>query len=177
MPGTLAQTKSAEARTPAGPNGQLSPLEAEAIGLFVQLGRLVAQPKSFAEVYGMLFVSPRPLPIEDVVRRLGTSLGSANRALRFLRKAGLLRMVYVPGDRRMHYEAVAEPRHMVVGFLRDQILPQLANAESRIDRVVEAVRKLPGDEQGQVSGRVAKLQNWGKKSRTLAPMILRLLGG
>jgi hypothetical protein len=86
-------------------------------------------------------------------------------------------MVYVPGDRRMHYEAVAEPRHLVVGFLRDQVLPQLADAGNRIDRLGEAVRKLPGEEQKQVSDRVAKLQSWGKKSRTLAPMILRLLGG
>jgi hypothetical protein len=65
----------------------------------------------------------------------------------------------------------------VAGFLRDQVLPQLANAGSRIDRLAEAVRKLPGEAQSQVSGRVAKLQSWGKKSRTLAPMILRLLGG
>jgi DNA-binding transcriptional regulator GbsR (MarR family) len=172
----LAQGKSAEQRRRAASNGHLSPLEAEAIGLFIQLGRMVDQPRSFAEVYGMLFVSPRPLPLEDLVERLGASRGSADRALRFLRKAGLLRMVYVPGDRRMHYEAVAEPRHMVVGFLRDQILPQLANAESGINRLAEAVRRLPGEERSQLIGRVAKLQSWGKKSRALAPMILRLLG-
>ena len=86
-------------------------------------------------------------------------------------------MVYVPGDRRMHYEAVAEPRHMVVGFLRDQVLPQLANAGNRIDRLAEAVHKLPGEEQSLLSDRVAKLQSWGKKSRSLAPMILKFLGG
>ena len=176
MSSILAQDKSTEEPLAAARNGQLSPLEAEAIGLFIQLGQLVNQPRSFGEVYGLLFVSPRPLPAEELVERLGASRAAAERALLFLRRAGLLRMVYVPGDRRMHYEAVAEPRHLVVGFMRDQVLPQLANAGSRIDRLAEAVRKLPGEEQGQVSGRVAKLQNWGKKSRTLAPMILRLLG-
>jgi DNA-binding transcriptional regulator GbsR (MarR family) len=158
------------------PDGKLTPLEAESIGIFIELGRLVNQPRSFAEVYGLLFVSPRPLSAEDLVERLGASRAAAERALLFLRRAGLLRMVYVPGDRRMHYEAIAEPRHMVVGFLRDQVLPQLANAGSRIDRLAETVRKQPGEEQSQVSGRVAKLQSWGKKSRTLAPMILKLLG-
>ena len=174
---SLTQSRPAQDSKPAGPNGNLSPLEAEAIGLFVQLGRLVAQPRSFAEVYGLLFVSPRPLPIEDLVNRLGASRAAADRALRSLRKAGLLRMVYVPGDRRMHYEAVAEPRHMVAGFLRDQILPQLAATGNRIDRLAEAVRKLPGDERGQLSARVARLRSWGKKSRSLVPMILRILGG
>jgi HTH-type transcriptional regulator, glycine betaine synthesis regulator len=176
MSSILAQDKSTEEHLAAAPNGHLSPLEAEAIGLFIQLGQLVNQPRSFAEVYGLLFVSPRPLPAEELVERLGASRTGAERALLLLRRAGLLRMVYVPGDRRMHYEAVAEPRHMVEGFLRDQVLPQLANAGNRIDRLAEAVRKLPGEERSQVSGRVAKLQSWGKKSRTLAPMILRLLG-
>jgi HTH-type transcriptional regulator, glycine betaine synthesis regulator len=176
MSSIVAQDKLAEEPMGAAPHGKLSPLEAEAIGLFIQLGCLVSQPRSFAEVYGLLFVSPRPVPAEDLVKRLGASRASAERALLFLRRAGLVRMVYVPGDRRMHYEAVAEPRHMLIGFLRDQVLPQLADAESRINRLAEAVRKLPGDERGQLSGRIARLQSWGKKSRTLAPMILRLLG-
>ena len=177
MSSILAKDESAEEQMIAAADGQLSPLEAEAIGLFIQLGQLVNQPRSFGEVYGLLFVSPRPLPAEDLVERLGASRAAAERALLFLRRAGLLRMVYVPGDRRMHYEAVAEPRHMVVGFLRDQVLPQLANAGDRIDRLAEAVHKLPGEEQSLLSDRVAKLQSWGKKSRSLAPMILRLLGG
>ena len=176
MSSIQAQGRSAEEQLGTVPDGKLSPLEAEAIGLFIELGRLVNQPRSFAEVYGLLFVSPRPLSAEDLVERLGASRAAAERALLFLRRAGLLRMVYVPGDRRMHYEAVAEPRHLVLGFLRNQVLPQLANAGSRIDRIAEAVRELPGEEQSPVSGRVARLQSWGKKSRTLAPMILRLLG-
>ena len=125
----------------------------------------------------MLFVSSRPLPIDDLVNRLGTSRGSAERALRFLRTAGLVRMVYVPRDRRLHYEAVAEPRHLVLGFLRDQILPQLEAVGSRIDRLAEAVRKLPGEERGQLSARVARLQSWDRKGRRFLPMILRMLGG
>jgi hypothetical protein len=86
-------------------------------------------------------------------------------------------MVYVPGDRRMHYEGVAEPRHLLVGFLRDQILPQLGAAGSRIDRLAEAVRKLPAEERGLLSARIARLQNWEKKGRRFLPMILRFFGG
>jgi len=145
MSSILAQNRSFEEHKGAASNGQLSPLEAEAIGLFVQLNRMVGQPKSFAKVYGMLFISTRPMPLEDLIERLGASRGSVHRALRFLRKAGLLRMVYVPGDRRMHYEAVAELRPMVIGFVRDQILPQLANNESRIERLAQVVGRAGPD--------------------------------
>lgn len=177
MSSTLAQDTSSAEHKGTAPDGQLSPLEAEAIGLFVQLGRMVGQPKSFAEVYGMLFISTRPMPIEDLVERLATNRAAIHRALRFLRKAGLLRMAYIPGDRRVHYEAVAELRHLVIGFVRDQILPQLANAENQIDRLAEVVRKLPKEQRGQLSGRVAVLQRWGRRSRNVVPLVLKLLGG
>jgi DNA-binding transcriptional regulator GbsR (MarR family) len=150
-------------------------LEVEAIGLFVQLGHMVGQPRSFAEVYGLLFISPRPMTIEDLVERLGTSRAAADRALRFLRKAGALRIVYVPGDRRMHFEAVAELRHLVIGFVRDQLLPQLANSENRIDRLAELVHKLRGEPRAKLSARAAMLQNWSKKSRNLVPIVVRVL--
>jgi DNA-binding transcriptional regulator GbsR (MarR family) len=153
----------------------LTALEVEAIGLFVQLGRMVGQPRSFAEVYGLLFISTRPMTIEDLVKRLGTSRAAADRALRFLRKAGALRIVYVPGDRRMHFEAVAELRHMVIGFVRDQLLPQLANSENRIDRLAELVHKLPGEPRAKLSARAAMLQSWSKKSRNLVPIVVRVL--
>lgn len=158
-------------------NGGLSPLEAEAIGLFVQLGRMVGQPRSCAEVYGLLFISTRPMTIEDLVERLGTSRAAADRALRFLRKAGALRIVYVPRDRRMHFEAVAELRHMVIGFVRDQILPQLTNSGNRIDRLAAVVHKLPGEQRAKLSVRAAMLQIWSRKSRSLVPVIAKMLEG
>jgi hypothetical protein len=34
-------------------------------------------------------------------------------------------MVYVAGERRVHYEAVAELRKLVIRFMRDQIVPHL----------------------------------------------------
>jgi DNA-binding transcriptional regulator GbsR (MarR family) len=175
MSAILAQNRSSAAQKETALNGGLSALEAEAIGLFIQLARMVGQPKSFAEVYGMLFISARPLTIEDLIEQLGASRAAVDRALRFLRKAGALRIVYVPGDRRMHFEAVAELRHLVIGFVRDQILPQLANSENRIDRLAEVVAKLQGEQRAKLSTRVAMLQSWSKKSRNLVPIVVKML--
>jgi DNA-binding transcriptional regulator GbsR (MarR family) len=173
MPATRPQIGTSKVH--AAPNGRLSALEAEAIGLFAHLGCMVGQPRSFAEVYGLLFISARPMTLEDLIERLGTSRAAADRALRFLRKAGALRIVYVPGDRRMHFEAVAELRHMVMGFVRDQILPQLANGENRIDRLAEMVNKLPGEQRAKLSARAAMLQAWSKKSRNFVAAAVKML--
>ena len=127
-------------------------LEAEVIGLFVELSRMLGQPRSYAEIYGLIFISNRPLPMDEIVARLGISKGSVSQGLRFLRKAGAVKMVCVAQDRRIHYEALAELRHLAVGFLRDQILPQLEAIRSRLDQIAELIRQLPASQRSHHSG-------------------------
>src|SRR5205809_7967471 len=93
------------------PGAQLNPLETETIDLFVQVSRLLGQPRSLAEIYGLLFISARPMPMDDLIGRLSISKGSASQGLKFLRSVGAVRIVYVAGERRAHYEAVAELRN------------------------------------------------------------------
>jgi DNA-binding transcriptional regulator GbsR (MarR family) len=152
-------------------------LETEVIGLFVQLSRALGQPRSLAEIYGLLFISARPLAMDDLIERLGLSKGSASQGLRFLRNAGAIKMVYVAGDRRVHYEAVAELRNLTTRFLRDQIVPHLDGGLNQIEQIAGLVKQLPAEERARVSGRISMLQRWGKKSRRFLPMIVKLLGG
>jgi HTH-type transcriptional regulator, glycine betaine synthesis regulator len=89
----------------------LTPLETEAIDLFKQISRALGQRPSFAEIYGLLFISSRPLPQDDFTDRLDLSAGSPSQGLRFLQDIGAVRTVLVDGDRRTHNEAVAELRN------------------------------------------------------------------
>jgi DNA-binding transcriptional regulator GbsR (MarR family) len=155
----------------------LSGLEAEVIALFVQLGRVLGQPRSLVEIYGLLFISSQPLAMDDLIERLGLSKGTASQGLRFLRNSGAVKMVYVNGDRRMHYEAVAELRNLASRFLRDQIVPPLDSGLDRIEHIAGMVKQLPAEERAQVSDRIAMLQSWGKKSREFLPVIVNLLDG
>ena len=77
----------------------------------------------------------------------------------------------------MHFKALAELRYLVSGFVRDQIQPQLANAENRIDRLAEVVEKLLGERRAKLGGRVAMLESWSMKSRNLVPIIVKMLEG
>jgi hypothetical protein len=61
---------------------RLSPVEAEVIELFVQFSRALSLPRSYAEIYGLLFVSPSPLTQNQLEERLqiskdSTSMGDA----------------------------------------------------------------------------------------------------
>jgi DNA-binding transcriptional regulator GbsR (MarR family) len=159
------------------PAARLNALETEIIDFFVQLSRLLGQPRSLAEIYGLLFISARPMAMDDLIERLRLSKGSASQGLKFLRNAGAVRMVYVAGDRRAHYEAVAELRNLSARFLREQIVPHLDNGQARLERIAGMVKQLPAGERARVNGRVTMLQSWGKRGRRFLPLVLKILGG
>jgi HTH-type transcriptional regulator, glycine betaine synthesis regulator len=158
------------------PSPQLNPLETEVIDFFVQLSRLLGQPRSLAEIYGLLFISVRPLAMDDLIARLQLSKGSASQGLKFLRSIGAVRTVYVAADRRVHYEAVAELRNLATRFLRDHIVPELDHAEARLDRVASMVKQLPADDRVRINGRVRMLQSWGRNGRRFLPLLVKILG-
>jgi|ERR1039457_5146092 DNA-binding transcriptional regulator GbsR (MarR family) len=155
----------------------LNPLEGEIIDLFVQLSGLFGQPRSFATIYGLLFISVRPLAMDDLIERLQLSKGSASQGLKFLRNMGAVKAVAVEGDRRVHYEAVAELRNLLTRFLSDQIVPQLDGNAARLDRIANLVRQLPAAERAQINGRITMLQSWGKRGRRFLPMVAKIMRG
>src|SRR5712692_2761046 len=143
----------------------LTELETEIIDLFVQVSRVLGQPRSLAEIYGLLFISAQPLAMDHLIERLRLSKGSASQGLKFLRNMGAVKTVYVPGDRRVHYEAVAELRNLLTRFLRDQIVPHLENGHARLTRIAGMVKQLPASDRTRVQDRVTMLQSWGKRGK------------
>jgi HTH-type transcriptional regulator, glycine betaine synthesis regulator len=155
---------------------QLTPLETEIIDFFVQLSRVLGQPRSLAEIYGLLFISARPLAMDDLIERLQLSKGSASQGLKFLCGIGAARTVYVPGERRTHYEAVAELRNLATRFLRDQVVPHLDNGQARLERIADILKQLPLAERARINGRVKMLQSWERQSRRFLPLLVRIMG-
>ena len=155
----------------------LNPLEVEIIQTFVQLSRALGQPRSVAEIYGLLFSSPRPLPQDAFTERLNLSKGSACQGLRYLLELGAVRTVCVAGERRMHYEAVAELRNLVSRFLRQQVLANFEDSGARLDRIAAAAKNLSEAEGEFALNRLKLLKSWSKNVRRIMPVLLVLLGG
>jgi len=155
----------------------LNPVEVEVIHLFVQFSRALNQPPSIAEIYGLLFVSPRPLPQDDFCDRINMSKGTASQGLRYLMDLGAVRTVYVAGDRRVHYEAVAELRNLAGRFVRQQILTNFEDSGTRLERIATEAQKLSGDERKIAVARGKMLKSWEANVRRVLPIILTILGG
>jgi len=154
----------------------LNPVEVEVIHLFVQFSRALGQPRSVAEIYGLLFISHRPLPMYELIGRLKLSKGSASQGLRYLLDFGAVRTVYVAGERRTHYEAVAQLRNLAGRFLRQQILTHFQDSGARLAHIAAEAQKLPDEEHRHAVARVKMLRGWEKNAKRMLPLVLRILG-
>jgi DNA-binding transcriptional regulator GbsR (MarR family) len=156
---------------------RLQPVEVEVIHLFVQFARALGQPRSVAEIYGLLFASEKPLSMDTLIERLNLSKGSASQGLKYLQDLGAVRTVYVAADRRTHYEAVAELRNLAGRFLRQQILVHFEDSGSHLDRIEAQTQKLSDEQRRHVNERVKLLRRWEQRGRRILPFVLKMLGG
>ena len=155
---------------------RLETAEVEVIHLFTQFARALGQPRSVAEIYGLLFASEKPLVMDTLIERLSLSKGSASQGLKYLQDLGAVRTVYIAGSRRMHYEAVAELRKLAGRFLRQQILLHFEDNETRLDRIAAQTQRLSDEQRKHMQERIKLLRRWERTRRRVLPFVLNLLG-
>jgi len=155
----------------------LDPVEVQVIQVFVDGVKVLGLPRSIGEIYGLLFISPEPLSLDDLVQRLGISKGSASQGLRALKGLGAVREITIENSRRCHYQADTELKRLVGGFIREQVRPHLESGQSKIGRLLEVAGENADAERREfIRGRVSQLENWIKKGRIVLPVLQQVLG-
>jgi DNA-binding transcriptional regulator GbsR (MarR family) len=64
--------------------------------------------KVMAEIQALLYLSPRPLCLDEISKRLKTSRSNVSLNVRALQDLGVVRKVLIPGDRKDYYTAETE---------------------------------------------------------------------
>jgi len=154
---------------------RLSDLEVEAIELFINFLKLIGLPKSVGEIYGLMFVSPAPLAMDEIMTRLGISLGAASQGLRLLRSFGAVKVAYVPGDRRDHYVADLDLSNFATVFLKEELRPRMNRALERIKRMEELSADMTPQERKSAQVKIERLRHWLEKGQKMIPWILKFL--
>jgi HTH-type transcriptional regulator, glycine betaine synthesis regulator len=153
----------------------LAPFERECINLFVHAAQALSIPRSVGEIYGLLFGCDTPLPMDDVIARLGMSKGSASQGLRWLRDINAVRTVYVAGDRRDHFVAETELRKLAFGFLRESVEPRVSRGVDYLERLEKTLDDVgPGESRAFAEGRLVKLRRWHRFVSQVLPLFLRV---
>ena len=153
----------------------LSELEKEVVEIFVRIAGVLSLPRSVGELYGVLFISPEPMCIDDLMLKLKISKGSTSQGLKILRSFGAVNPVYVAGDRRDFFAAEAELRKIVAGFVNEQIQPHLNNGKARMARIEGLIEAEEPGRKEFIAERIDRLQGWQKKAGALLPFALHFI--
>lgn len=86
----------------------LSPVEQKFVLHWGEMGTRWGINRTVAQIHALLYVSPRPQHAEEIGETLGVARSNVSNSLKELQNWRIVRLVHVPGDRRDHFEALAD---------------------------------------------------------------------
>lgn len=86
----------------------LSPVERKLILHWGEMGERWGVNRTVAQIHALLYLSPEPLPADQIAGRLSVSRSSVSTSLKELLGWGIVRVVHVLGDRRDYFESMSD---------------------------------------------------------------------
>ena len=165
--------------------GSVLPADYESglVDVFADLAELFGNPKSYGQIYGLLFASEVPMSMEEIAQRLDISQGSTSQGLRQLEAFGAVIKERNNGSRQALYTAKLEMKLLISGFLKERVIPRLESTESRIKALRASLSTSPSGLRSQVSSlasarfRLDRVAKWHRSARTILPIARKILGG
>lgn len=160
---------------------KIDTLEDQVVSFFVDGVKVLGLPRSIGEIYGLLFISQVALSLDDLVKRLEISKGSASQGLRMLKSLGAVREATSGGEagaeRRTYYEPAIELKRLVGGFIGQQIRPHLDSGKNKIKQLASRTHSIEDEKQREfLDERLARLDQWLRKSGRVLPILQKILG-
>jgi len=147
------------------------------IDLFLNAANSIGLPRSYGQIYGLLFCRDQSLSMDEIIKLLGISKGSASQGLRSLRQLGAISSVFEPGDRKERFVAEIRLRKLVGGFLREQADPHLDKGVGRLKQIKSLVNDLEDmDARKRGVRRHEILSGWHRQMSRLLPWVKMIVG-
>ena len=163
--------------SPSNQRDILDEWEIAVIDLFLNAANSFGLPKSYGQIYGLLFCRDQPLAMDEVMELLQISKGSASQGLRALRQLGAISSVFEPGDRKERFFAEIRLRKLVGGFLREQADPHLEKGVGRLKQIEALLENLDNKDSLQRGARRHEiLSGWHRQMSRLLPWVKMIVG-
>jgi DNA-binding transcriptional regulator GbsR (MarR family) len=107
-------------------------------GLMEAMGRITSFwgfSRIMGQLYGLLYLSSKPLTLDDMSESLSISKGNVSINIRALERWNMVKTVWVKGDRKDYYEAETDFWKIVKGVLRER-------EKKEFDLALDSVSKL-----------------------------------
>jgi DNA-binding transcriptional regulator GbsR (MarR family) len=126
-----------------------------------QISRFWGFPKGMGAIFAVLYLSPTPLSLDEIVQETGLTKGAISTEVRTLARMGLVHRSSKLADRKDYYEAESDFYKSIRSILKER-------QNSEFDRALGSVREtLEKLESGSVSGSEAEVQFVYKRVQAL----------
>ena len=99
-----------------------------------EISRFWGFPKGMGAIFGVLYLSPRPLSLDGIVLETGLTKGAISTEIRALARMGLVHRSARLGDRKDYYEAESDFYAAIRSILKER-------QNSEFDRAIRSVRE------------------------------------
>jgi len=86
----------------------LGPVQQRFILHWGEMGTRWGINRTVAQIHALLYMSPRPLPAEEIATLLDVARSNVSTSLKELQGWGIVRLVHVMGDKRDHFESMQD---------------------------------------------------------------------
>lgn len=155
---------------------------------FIEAGGHTTQSFGFGriigQIYALLYLTPKPLSLNDIVEELGVSKASVSISVRQLQNWSAVKLVWVKGDRRDYYEAETDFNNLIRNGLLEMIRKKLDTAGGQLAAAERSLREAAAEENGEdgeelqvVADRLQKAKQFHSRINGLLtnPLVNRLL--
>ena len=143
----------------------LSKTRLEFIETTGRLCQKVGLPRSVGQIYGLLYLSPQSLSLDDIAEHLSISKGSVSTGTRQLAGWQAIRQVWIPGDRRDYFEAVGDIRQLLESVYRNFLRQNMEKGSRRLEdlkKTLDTERDSGGVTSDEYDFCKARLETLGK---------------
>lgn len=131
---------------------KLSQLKQDLTESLSQISRFWGFPKGMGAIFAVLYLSPAPLSLDEIVQETGLTKGAVSTEVRILARMGLVHRSSKRADRKDYYEAESDFYQSIRSILKER---QNSEFDRSLRAVKEMLEKLEAD---AVSGNQAEVQ-------------------
>ncbi len=131
------------------PEAQMDEVVKEFINNLGRVAYFFGFNRLMGQIYAVLFLSPDPLTLDDMVKKLDSSKGNVSINIRALERWGLVRQIYKWADRKNYYEAETDIWKAVSGILQERERKESQQMIESLNQSVSMMEELSKGAEGE----------------------------
>ncbi len=141
-----------------------------------QISRFWGFPKGMGAIFAVLYLSPNPLSLDEIVEQTGLTKGAVSTEVRALARLGLVHRSSKLADRKDYYEAETDFYKSIRSILKERQNTEFDRAVASVSETLEKLEAgtSSAEERAFLIERVRALQEFFNAIDSLARAVIKL---